>query len=249
MSRLPNFVVIGAARCGTTSLYAYLREHPQIFMSPEKETDYFSLGDLPPSEVPDAASTYRARSREEYERLFRGAGRRPSGGRGVADLSLLLEKCRADAAADPGCEADLHPARPHRARLLALRVVAQDGLRTTLRISRLPSLRRTSAGCAIAACASPMCARASTTTVCVEFLARFPRERILVLLFQDFAAEPRRHDAQRLPLPRSRRSIRRRTSPSGTTAPSCRGARSCAKRSAGHAVSAACCRGTCRLAS
>ena len=41
MSQLPNFVVIGAARCGTTSLYAYLREHPQIFMSPEKETDYF----------------------------------------------------------------------------------------------------------------------------------------------------------------------------------------------------------------
>src|SRR6185369_2704392 len=74
MSRLPNFVIIGAARCGTTSLYAYLREHPQVFMSPEKETDYFSLGDLPPADVPRNASAYRARTRDDYERFFRGAG-------------------------------------------------------------------------------------------------------------------------------------------------------------------------------
>ena len=74
MIRLPDFVVIGAARCATTSLYEYLRQHPQVFMSPEKETDYFSLGDLPQGDVPAAASKYRARTLDEYEALFRGAG-------------------------------------------------------------------------------------------------------------------------------------------------------------------------------
>lgn len=73
-ARLPDFVIVGAARCGTTSLYAYLREHPEVFMSPEKETDYFSLGDLPPEDVPRNASAYRARTLADYERLFAGAG-------------------------------------------------------------------------------------------------------------------------------------------------------------------------------
>jgi hypothetical protein len=33
---LPNFVVIGAMKAGTTSLHRYLREHPQVFMPEEK---------------------------------------------------------------------------------------------------------------------------------------------------------------------------------------------------------------------
>lgn len=41
MSALPNFLIIGAGSCGTTSLYHYLKQHPQIFMSPQKETRFF----------------------------------------------------------------------------------------------------------------------------------------------------------------------------------------------------------------
>ena len=41
---LPNFVIIGAAKAGTTALYWYLDEHPQVFMSPVKETNYFAFG-------------------------------------------------------------------------------------------------------------------------------------------------------------------------------------------------------------
>ena len=40
--RLPNFVIIGAAKAGTTSLYYYLKQHPQVFMSPIKEARYFA---------------------------------------------------------------------------------------------------------------------------------------------------------------------------------------------------------------
>lgn len=38
---LPNLIVIGAAKCGTTSLHEYLDEHPQISMSREKELHFF----------------------------------------------------------------------------------------------------------------------------------------------------------------------------------------------------------------
>src|SRR4051812_31018258 len=38
---LPNFLIIGAAKAGTTSLYHYLRQHPDVFMSAVKEPRYY----------------------------------------------------------------------------------------------------------------------------------------------------------------------------------------------------------------
>ena len=38
----PNFLIVGAQKSGTTSLFHYLRRHPKIFLSPIKEPAYFS---------------------------------------------------------------------------------------------------------------------------------------------------------------------------------------------------------------
>jgi hypothetical protein len=59
---LPTLIVIGAGKCGTTSLYHYLRLHPDVFMSEEKELNFFS--------DPERWS----RGRAWYERQFAGAG-------------------------------------------------------------------------------------------------------------------------------------------------------------------------------
>ena len=40
---LPNLLVIGAQRCGTSSLYKYLGSHPEVAASLRKETRYFTL--------------------------------------------------------------------------------------------------------------------------------------------------------------------------------------------------------------
>ncbi|MEO0685941.1 MAG: sulfotransferase [Cyanobacteria bacterium J06649_11] len=42
MVRLPNFFIIGAAKAGTTSICHYLSQHPQIYISPEKEPRFFT---------------------------------------------------------------------------------------------------------------------------------------------------------------------------------------------------------------
>ena len=42
-SRLPTFLVIGAARSGTTALYLYLRQHPNVFMPRGRETNFFAF--------------------------------------------------------------------------------------------------------------------------------------------------------------------------------------------------------------
>jgi hypothetical protein len=57
--RKPDFFIVGAAKCGTTALYEYLNQHPDIFMSAEKEPAYFCT-DLNPLR----------RSEEEYLQLF-----------------------------------------------------------------------------------------------------------------------------------------------------------------------------------
>jgi hypothetical protein len=62
---LPNFLVIGAAKGGTTSLYQYLRQHPDIYMSPMKEPNYYTDED----QIFESDSV---RSRSDYERLFDG---------------------------------------------------------------------------------------------------------------------------------------------------------------------------------
>ncbi|MDP9158641.1 MAG: sulfotransferase, partial [Acidobacteriota bacterium] len=38
---LPNFLIIGAAKSGSTSLYEYLKQHPQVFMTIPKEPTFF----------------------------------------------------------------------------------------------------------------------------------------------------------------------------------------------------------------
>ena len=41
--RLPNFLVIGAARSGTTSLYYCLQNHPQVYVTPVLEPRFFAF--------------------------------------------------------------------------------------------------------------------------------------------------------------------------------------------------------------
>ncbi|QIF05176.1 sulfotransferase domain-containing protein [Roseimicrobium sp. ORNL1] len=40
----PNFFILGAAKCGTTSLYYALKQHPEIHLSAVKEPSFFSTG-------------------------------------------------------------------------------------------------------------------------------------------------------------------------------------------------------------
>ena len=40
--KLPNFLIIGAPKCGTTSLHYYLSRHPDIFLPKQKELHFFS---------------------------------------------------------------------------------------------------------------------------------------------------------------------------------------------------------------
>lgn len=73
---LPTFLVIGASRCGTTSLQQHLAQHPAIAMAPIKSPNFFVAGDeLPSREGPALRAMARrwVRDPRTYERLFEGA--------------------------------------------------------------------------------------------------------------------------------------------------------------------------------
>lgn len=68
---LPNFFVIGANKAGTTSLYSYLDEHPEVFMSRVKEPSFWALD----GKVAEGRRSTRrmVTDRAAYEALFAGA--------------------------------------------------------------------------------------------------------------------------------------------------------------------------------
>jgi hypothetical protein len=75
--KLPNFLIIGAAKGGTTSLYSYLRQHPEVFMTVPKEPTFFGNEgtDGMFSGPHDEDRAYHSRvitSFSDYAALFRG---------------------------------------------------------------------------------------------------------------------------------------------------------------------------------
>ena len=69
---LPNFLVIGASKSGTSSLSNYLSQHPQIFMSPLGEPRFFSFDEKNPTHWEKVPNIHPITNLDEYERLFDG---------------------------------------------------------------------------------------------------------------------------------------------------------------------------------
>ncbi len=71
---LPNFVIMGVQKAGTTSIYNYLKQHPQIYMSPVKEPHF--LQDDWQTENADEVSNLKKKKKvkvttlEDYAQLF-----------------------------------------------------------------------------------------------------------------------------------------------------------------------------------
>jgi hypothetical protein len=76
---LPNFFIAGTGKAGTTSLYHYLQQHPQIYMSPVKEPCYFASEIRPENLAPAYLRHIRRMSRRLPQHLRKENRTRPSG--------------------------------------------------------------------------------------------------------------------------------------------------------------------------
>ena len=132
---LPNFIIIGAAKAGTTALYWYLAEHPQVFMSPLKETNFFAFG-LDPEGKPlygnPEVHRYPVQTLADYEKLFADAG----DAKAIGEASPIYLECPQAAGRIrgliPRARHHLLPQESGRSRVLRLPDVPAE-LRTTPR--------------------------------------------------------------------------------------------------------------------
>jgi hypothetical protein len=76
--RLPDFLLVGAPKAGTTALHAALAQHPELFLSSPKEPKYYLCGDSPPPAYRGPGDAHSNREwiwqRQRYLDLFAEAG-------------------------------------------------------------------------------------------------------------------------------------------------------------------------------
>ena len=65
---LPNLLIVGAAKSGTTSLHNYLKQHSDIFMSDHKEPHFFINNEIGTNRIPNGISKY-----DDYIALFKNS--------------------------------------------------------------------------------------------------------------------------------------------------------------------------------
>jgi hypothetical protein len=184
---LPNFIVIGAAKAGTTALYWYLAEHPAVFMSPVKETNYFAYGIDAHGRLlygDPEHHTFPVKTLEAYQQLFAQAAH----ARAIGEASPIYLEC---------------PQAAHRIRTLLPGVRLICALRHPVERAYsdyLMFLRSRGQGFDPAAELSPAAAwarpdshwmRISRYAQSLErYLDAFPRTQLHVLLFDDLKRTP-----------------------------------------------------------
>ena len=89
----PNFLVAGAAKCGTTTLYHYLRQHPDVYMSPIKEPNHFST-DIRPEGFSDEYKVYERSKNLDIASFVNGDMKEEQWGAYVADRGHYLKLFR-----------------------------------------------------------------------------------------------------------------------------------------------------------
>jgi hypothetical protein len=76
-NRLPNFLILGTAKAGTSSLYHYLKQHPDVYLSPKEELNFFAhagrdLNFRGPGDLGYLRPNYLVENYEDYCDQFTG---------------------------------------------------------------------------------------------------------------------------------------------------------------------------------
>lgn len=191
--RVPEFFVVGHQKCGTTALHQILSAHPQVFLPAVKEPRYFAF-DLR-SSVGEKAPKSRPRTLDGYLALFAAA--RPEERLGEVSPQYLRSRVAAGEIARVQPDARIiallrEPAsflRSFHMQMVSSKVETQRDLRSALALE--PSRRE---GKRLPRhCHHPDALMYSEHVRYAEQLRRFhehfPRERVLVLTYEQFRAD------------------------------------------------------------
>ncbi|HEX6995191.1 MAG TPA: sulfotransferase [Gammaproteobacteria bacterium] len=172
---MPNFLVIGAPRCGTTWIDENLRRHPEIYMPPKKELHFFDR--------------HYERGIEHYEASFAGWNGEKAVGEATPDyvhglytshgqdVAGLIAKHLPDAKLIVSLRNPVERAYSH---FLNVKAKHEHNLDLTFE----EKLRKVRGGAEIIR-------EGFYAEHLSRYYALFPRENILVLLYDDLVADPK----------------------------------------------------------
>jgi hypothetical protein len=208
----PNFFLAGTVKAGTTSLYHYLAQHPQIYMSPIKEPCFFATELRPANFVPEfqpqmfreqeAAHRYlegpMTQTRfggpivtwEDYLKLFRNVHGETAVGE--ASVSYLWSRTAARNIAKriPSARIVLVLRNPaDRAYSQYLQAVSAGQVRTSFREQIQASMRRGPESKFDVL--NPLLEFGRYFEQVQRFFQHFPREQVRVDLYEDYRANPK----------------------------------------------------------
>jgi hypothetical protein len=179
---LPNFVVIGVAKGGTTSLYRYLDQHPDIYICPDKGTNFFGYEDARDWKWHDEGEPpllrhFHVRTLADYEAAFAGADHEKA----IGEVSPQYFRC-------PTAAQRIHEHIP-RAKLIA-------SLRNPAERAFSGFLMRTRRGETVEDAYRELTPESSHVREgfyyarMKRFFDLFPREQMKVFLFDEFKRDP-----------------------------------------------------------
>lgn len=191
-SAIPNFLVIGAGRSGTTSLHHYLAQHPDVFVASHKAPSYFYCLDAPSSGDRQRTWTtwnYFTPDRADYLSLFERRARESA----VGEVSPAYLASTATAARIAAHNPDMrliavlrNPVDRVRARYLARR---RDGLEPADDLSGALARER-SAPMNLDDTAGTYLAAGFTSHILTTYQQHFPPKQLSIHLFDDLVADP-----------------------------------------------------------
>ena len=178
---MPNFLIIGAMKSGTTALYYYLEQHPEIYMSPVKEPNFFSS-----QEQENAADTVT--NIGTYKHLFSGGSGKKA--IGEASHSYLYE---------PGAAAEIRRYIPEAKLIAILRNPIDRAYSHFLHMVRsgteplddiAQALREEEVGIHKERTFQDYIGRGLYYDQLKRYFGMFPRERVRVYLYEDLSDAP-----------------------------------------------------------
>jgi hypothetical protein len=179
---LPNFMMIGVAKAGTTSFFRYLDQHPQIYMTPIKATNFFGYEDArawkwTEEGDPPLLQNFPVRTFEAYEASFAGATDELA----IGEVSPQYFRC-------PTAAQRIHECIPNAKLVVSLRNPAERAFSGFM--------MRTRRGEAVKGFHEELTLRSSHVKEgfyyqrLKRYLDLFPKEQIKIYLFEEFKKDP-----------------------------------------------------------
>jgi hypothetical protein len=195
--RVPDFFVVGHAKCGTTALYEMLKTHPQLYMPSFKETQFLSRGPRRRT-VRQRRAPQRPQTLETYLSLFEPAApgqltgdgsteylRTPSTARRIAELCP-------DARIIAAFREPVSFLRSFHLQLLEVNLEDQSDLEKALALEQPRRHGQNIPRSCVWPPALQYSQHVHYTEQLREYHEHFPAEQLMVLIYDDFRADNQR---------------------------------------------------------